>query len=500
LHKSRSSSQLSNLFNIVPSRPLIRPDWWPQAFAPTRQKLTLRLGSLKIGNMSGASPVEPGIAELLTVAQAIRIIDQSPVEPRMQRRPLLESAGFRLAEDLRTDRDYPPFRKSLMDGYAVRCQDILKTPAELQCVGEIAAGQSAKAPLEAGQAMAIMTGAPLPDGADGVVPVEDVERRAAPGEAIRVLRAPSPNRYIAQRGSDGAVGKVVLRRGTILGPAQIGVAASIGAASVNVFLPPRVAVLGTGSELAPIDGPVENTQIRNSNTPMLAALLRRLGCDVTDLGFVRDEPPVIRDAILRGLEFDAIFIAGGMSMGEYDFVPLILKDLGVTTKITKLRIKPGKPFLFGSKERVAGKDAAPAATNQSPANTASSENSGSSDSAKLCYVFGLPGNPVSAFVCTLRLASRLLTRIGGGMVEERWLTGRLDGGLTVNGPREFYQPAIRTVAPGAYSSRSEFAMITPLDWKGSADLFTLAKANVILVRAENEPPIPKGSVVRALEI
>ncbi len=411
----------------------------------------------------------------------------------MQRRPLLESAGFRLADDLRTDRDYPPFRKSLMDGYAVRCQDILKTPAELQCVGEIAAGQSAKAPLEAGQAMAIMTGAPLPDGADGVVPVEDVERRAAPGEALRILRAPSPNRYIAQRGSDGAVGKVVLRRGTILGPAQIGVAASIGAASVNVFMPPRVAVLGTGSELAPIDGPVESTQIRNSNTPMLAALLRRLGCDVTDLGFVRDEPPVIRDAILRGLEFDAVFIAGGMSMGEYDFVPLILKDLGVAMKITKLRIKPGKPFLFGTTARVAVKD-------PTAAITPSSENSGSSDAVKLCYVFGLPGNPVSAFVCTLRLASRLLTRIGGGMVEERWLTGRLDSGLTVNGPREFYQPAIRTVAPGAYSSRSEFAAITPLDWKGSADLFTLAKANVILVRAENEPPIPKGSVVRALEI
>lgn len=411
----------------------------------------------------------------------------------MQRRPLLESAGFRLAEDLRTDRDYPPFRKALMDGYAVRCQDILKTPTELQCVGEIAAGQSAKAPLEAGQAMAIMTGAPLPDGADGVVPVEDVERRAAPGEVIRIMRAPSPNRYIAQRGSDGAVGKVVLRRGTILGPAQIGVAASIGASSVNVFLPPRVAVLGTGSELAPIDGPVENTQIRNSNTPMLAALLRRLGCDVTDLGFVRDEPPVIRDAILRGLGFDAVFIAGGMSMGEYDFVPLILKDLGVATKITKLRIKPGKPFLFGSRERVSGKDAAPAIAT-------ASEGSATSDVGKPCYVFGLPGNPVSAFVCTLRLASRLLTRIGGGMVEERWLTGRLDNGLTVNGPREFYQPAIRTVAPGAYSSRSEFATITPLDWKGSADLFTLAKANVILVRAENEPPIPKGSVVRALEI
>lgn len=456
--------------------------------------MTLRLGSLKIGDMSGASPVEPGIAELLTVAQAIRIIDQSPVEPRMQRRPLLESSGFRLAEDLRTDRDYPPFRKSLMDGYAVRCQDILKTPAELQCVGEIAAGQSAKAPLEAGQAMAIMTGAPLPDGADGVVPVEDVEGRVTTGQVMRILRAPSPNRYIAQRGSDGAAGKIVLRRGTILGPAQIGVAASIGAASVNVFIPPRVAVLGTGSELAPIDGPVETSQIRNSNTPMLAALLRRLGCDVTDLGFVRDEPPLIRDAILRGLEFDAVFIAGGMSMGEYDFVPLILKDLGVTTKITKLRIKPGKPFVFGSRERVASKGAPPSAS------PAPSENSGSSDAAKLCYVFGLPGNPVSAFVCTLRLASRLLTRIGGGLVEERWLTGRLDNGLTVNGPREFYQPAIRTVAPGAYSSRSEFATITPLDWKGSADLFTLAKANVLLVRAENEPPIPKGSVVRALEI
>lgn len=416
---------------------------------------------------------EPDVSELLTVGQAVAILDAEAVRPRAVRVPLMAAQGLRLAHDLHADRDYPPFDKSLMDGYAVRCADLAGGTARLHVVGEVAAGGVPTAPVGPGQAVAIMTGAPLPPGADGVVPVEEVRREEADGEQmIHILRAGSPGRYIARRGSDVQQGLVVLRSGQLLEAAQIAVAASIGATDVDVFAAPRVGVLATGDELVPPDREPGPAQIRNSNTPMLLALLRRMGCEATDLGVAADEPETIRREIVRGLAFDALFVTGGMSMGEYDYVPRILGELGVELKITKLRVKPGKPFVFGVWSG-----------GESP-----------------CFVFGLPGNPVAGFVCTVRLAWRLLTRLGGGAVVERWVSGRLDAGLAANGPREFYQPVIRQVPSGSSSAKNEFAAVTPLAWKGSADLFTLAAANALLVRAENEPPVPTGTMVRVLEI
>jgi len=417
---------------------------------------------------------DPDASDLMTVAQAVAILDAQAVHPRRVRRALLEAQGLRLAHDLHADRDYPPFDKSLMDGYAVRCADLAAGMMRLHVIGEVAAGVAPTGAINPGQTMAIMTGAPLPPGADGVVPVEQIRREEVDGEqVVHVLHAGSPNRYIARTGSDVLRGTVVLRAGQALEAAQLAVAASIGAAELDVYAAPRVGVLATGDELVPPDHEPGPAQIRNSNTPMLIALLRRMGCDVTDLGTAVDEPEAIRRDIVRGSALDALFITGGMSMGEYDYVPRILGELGVELKITKLRIKPGKPFLFG----VANRDTPPP-----------------------CFIFGLPGNPVSGFVCTVRLASRLLIRLAGGGVIERWASGRLDAGLPANGPREFYQPVLRTVPSGSSSAHNEFATVTSLAWKGSADLFTLAAANALLVRAENEPALPKGTMVRVLEI
>jgi molybdopterin molybdotransferase len=402
----------------------------------------------------------------MTVQQAIRILDAVEVRPRVRRVALAEALGLRLAQTVATDRDYPPFDKSQMDGFAIRQADVVNTPAELQLIGEVAAGESSDRMPGAGETIAIMTGAPLPPGTDAVVPVEDAEKLES--GKVRILRVDKPSRFVAARGSDARAGQVILKPGTRIGPAQIAVAATVGAAEIDVFERPGVAVLSTGDELVPIDREPGTSQIRNANSPMLLALLRRMGCDATDLGVAEDDPEIIREALKRGLGFDALFVTGGMSMGEYDYVPRLLIELGVDLKITKLRIKPGKPFVFGV----------------SPS----------------CFVFGLPGNPVSAFVCASRLASRVITRLAGGSPDERWLTGRLDAGLPVNGPREFYQPAVRTVAPGRDSSHGEFASITPLKWVGSADLFTLARANVLIVRPENDPPLPKGTVLRVLEI
>jgi len=342
----------------------------------------------------------------------------------------------------------------------VRCADLATTPVELKVAGEIAAGSSAARGLAPGEAIAIMTGAPLPGGADGVIPVEDTERVG--GDRVRIHRGTTPGRFIAKTGSDVRGGAVVLEKGTLLGPAQLAVAASVGAARVRAFARLHVAVLSTGDELVPFDQTPGGAQIRNSNSIMLVSLLRRLGCGVTDFGNVRDDPERVRDALEKAMRVDVLFVTGGMSMGQYDFVPRTLIELGAELKITKLRIKPGKPFVF--------------ATHGSP---------GSS----MRYVFGLPGNPVSGFVCTVRLASRLLARLAGGSPRERLVDAKLANPLPANGPREFYQPVFL-----------DSGTVTPLQWKSSADIYSLARANALLARAETEPALAAGANVRVIEL
>jgi molybdopterin molybdotransferase len=391
------------------------------------------------------------VDQLLSVAGAIAIIDATPVQPRVQTVPLEQSAGRRLAADIIADRDDPPFDKSLMDGFAVRAGD----GDVLQIVGEIAAGAASDRGISAGQAMSIMTGAPIPPGADAVVPVEQTRRQ---GQAVHVQTMVKMGQSIGRRGSDCAAGAVVLKRGTLLGPAQIAVAASMGAANIEAYARPRVAILSTGDEIVSVNQQPEGSQIRTSNSSMLHALLTRLGCDVHDMGIVRDEPGLIRAELEKGMEHDALFVTGGMSMGEYDYVPQLLLEMGVELRISKLRIKPGKPFVFGVR---AGK-----------------------------FVFGLPGNPVSGYVCSLRLAARLLRRMGGGPAESGVSTAMLRSPLPPNGPREFYQPGVLDDEGG----------IDPLKWKGSADIYTLASGNALIIRAESSPAMPIGAVVGVLRM
>lgn len=417
---------------------------------------------------------EPDVSDLLTVEEAIRIIDAEPASPRVDQVALSDAQGLRLAQDVRADRDYPPFDKSQMDGFAVRRADVMSMPATLRVVGEIAAGSVANREVGPGEAMAIMTGAPMPAGADGVVPVEDTERD---GERVRVLRGTTPGRYISRRRSDCAAGSLILARGTRLESPQLAAAASVGAARVQVCLAPRVGVLSTGDELVPFDQMPTGSKIRNSNNIMLVSLLRRIGCEVNDLGTAGDDPRLIREAMVRGMEAsDVLFVTGGMSMGEHDWCPRVMREMGIEFRVTKLKIKPGKPFVFGVNRHE---------DTESPRREGKHQDASMSSS----FIFGLPGNPVSGFVCTLRLASRLLARLSGALPRERWLRGTLVAALPANGPREFYQPAIY-----------EDGAITPLSWKGSADLYTLAAANALLVRPEYEPALPTGSGVRVLEI
>jgi molybdopterin molybdotransferase len=299
-----------------------------------------------------------------------------------------------------------------------------------------------------------MTGAPLPPGADAVVAIEQTTRTA---DQVTLSRLAKAGHGIAPRGSDIPAGQIVLQSGIQIGPAQIAVAASVGADQVSVYAAPRVAVLCTGDELAQPGKPPTHSQIRNSNGPMLLALLQKLGCTTTDLGTVGDDPQKITAAIQTGLDADALFISGGMSVGQHDHVPRLLREMGMDLKITKLRMKPGKPFVFATH--------------------------------KNGFVFGLPGNPVSAFVCTLRLAARILARLAGTSPQPLNESAALTENLPANGPREFYQPAVR-LGP----------TVRPLNWKGSADIYTLALANSLIVRPADAPAASAGATVPLIEI
>jgi molybdopterin molybdotransferase len=398
---------------------------------------------------------ELDVSRLMSVGEAIGVIDSVALEMRVEQVSLARSRGYSLAEDVIADRDYPPFDKSLMDGFAIGGLE-----REAKIIGEIAAGGWSDFGIKVGEAMAIMTGAPIPPRTQHIVPIENVE---VIGNQLRILEPSLPGQYIAKRGSDVRAGEIVLRKGQTLQAAQLAVAASVGKTSLSVYSRPRVGVLSTGDEIVPPERTPGAGQIRDSNSIMLTSLLQQMDCHVLELGHVRDEKELIAQRITLGMaNVDVLFISGGMSMGRYDYAPQVLQELGVELLITKVRIKPGKPFLFGKKKRAGGGE---------------------------CFVFGLPGNPVSAMICTLRLAGRLLRRMQGRAVERRWMEATLINGLPANGPREFYQP-VRLQGDG----------VMPLAWKGSADIFTLAQADALLRRAENEPAIKAGARVRVMAI
>lgn len=402
---------------------------------------------------------------LPSVDQAVAILDATRVDPIVTididlTRLEEQLTSNVLAADVFADRDYPHFDKAIVDGFAVRTADVAVAGVELSLVGEIAAGASGAKPIGPGEAIAIMTGASMPAGADAVVMVEHSE--LLPDGRVRLDRPAKVGGGVARRGSDVAAGKLLLPAGTLVGPAQLAVLASVGATKVPVIGDPIAHVLITGDEIVPIGEIPTGPQIRDASGPALVSMLRHFGA-LPGLSHVRDDRDTIRTAIDQiASEADVLLVSGGMSMGRHDHVPAVLRELGFELKVTKLRIKPGKPFVFACRDRPGKTD----------------------------FVFGLPGNPVSSFVCTLRLASRVISRLRGLKPRDDWRLVRLAEGLPANGDREFYLPA----------SVDADGTATPLKWKGSADVFTLARADVLVVRPIDDSARNPGDIVRALAI
>jgi molybdenum cofactor synthesis domain-containing protein len=310
-------------------------------------------------------------------AQALVLEACPPMAPAAVDRR--EALGCVLADDVVATELVPPFDNTAVDGYAVRAQDVASVPVELVVVDEIAAGANPTRPVGSGAAVRIMTGAPIPPGADAVVMVEDSERVG--DDRVRLTRSVDAGSAIRRAGDDVQVGDVLFGAGTVVTPAVAGVLASVNATTVTVHPRARVAVLSTGDELVDDGAPLQPGQIRESNKTMLAGLLAGAGCEVVDLGIVRDDEAelerVLRDAAARA---DAIVTSGGVSMGDYDVVKAVLGRIAEMTWM-QIAIKPAKPFAFG---RLGG-----------------------------VPVFGLPGNPVSSLVSFELLARPALRRMMG---------------------------------------------------------------------------------------
>ena len=326
----------------------------------------------------------------LTEAQQ-RILDAvAPLPPRLV--ALRDARGLVLARDVIASEMVPPFANTAMDGYAVRATDTADasdgTPAKLRVVGELAAGVAPTTAVAAGQAIRIMTGAPMPAGADAVVMVERTESE---GDAVSIFAAAKVGDHVRHAGGDLEIGQRVFDAGTVLTPAHLGVLASLDLAEVSCHPRPRVGVCSTGDELV-ASGPLAPGLIRDSNRPMLLAVLEEAGCEAVDYGIGRDDRDALTEIITRALdECDALVTSGAVSMGDYDFVKVVLEELAAARPVgpggrntyewMQIAIKPAKPLAFAA---IAG-----------------------------VPVFGLPGNPVSSRVSFELLARPALRKLAG---------------------------------------------------------------------------------------
>jgi molybdenum cofactor synthesis domain-containing protein len=398
---------------------------------------------------------------MIPIADAIQIVLEH--SPRLAAEPVaLSHAGGRiLAEDIIADTDLPPFDRAQMDGYAVRAADVVMTPARLRIVGESAAGAGWHQEMKASEAVRIMTGAPVPLGADAV---QQVELTRESDSEVEILKPVEPGRSIVRRASEIKSGETVLRAGEQINAAMIATLASFGYGQVKVGRRPRVAVMATGSELVDVDQKPARDQIRDSNNYTIEAYAAQTNAIVERLPLVGDETNELKERIREAAErSDVLITSGGVSMGVYDFTKAALKELDAEIFFERVSLRPGKPTVFARL-----------------GNT---------------LVFGLPGNPVSVTV-TFNLFARTALRAMQGASEttlpeaHALLTRDLKGSID----RESYLPAIlRTDERGALFAE-------PLKWGGSSDFVAFTRATALIHIPSGPAQTAAGSVVRVVHL
>jgi molybdopterin molybdotransferase len=403
-------------------------------------------------------PGAPPVTKMLSFEQALSEVELrltvAGIVPPTEAVPLGQAWGRILAEDVNADRDYPPFNRSTRDGFAVRSQDTGHANCVLNLDGEVRAGGSFAAEIGPGHCVAIMTGAPLPDGTDAVVMLEYARIQ---GDKVQIERPVVSFENVVHRGSEAQAGKRILSKGRRLRAGEIGLLASVGKGNVVVYVRPRVAIIPTGDEVVPIDRQPEWYQVRNSNSAMLAAVVVSAGGNPCEIGIGPDQKEVLRSLIEKGLEADMLLLSGGVSMGKYDFVEDVLADLGAEFYFRSVAIRPGKPLVFG---RVQGK-----------------------------FFFGLPGNPVSGFVtCNLFARPAIGVLMGSSFERPSFLRARLSKSV-------HHRTGLTTFVPARIETQNTEPVVSLVGWQGSGDLVGVAEANGFLVVHPEQPSPAAGDWV-----
>ncbi|HYT49092.1 MAG TPA: gephyrin-like molybdotransferase Glp [Pyrinomonadaceae bacterium] len=400
---------------------------------------------------------------MLPVEDAIRIVLETTSVLPTEEIALRDSVSRILAEDIVADSDLPPFDRAQMDGYAVRAEDVASTPACLRIVGESAAGAGWHHEMKAGEAVRIMTGAPVPAGADAVQQVE-LTREIESGSQVEILESVDVGRSIVKRAAEIKSGETVLRAGEQINAAMIATLASFGYAQVKVGKRPRVAVMATGSELVDVNQPPARDQIRDSNNYTIAAYAAQSSAIVERLPLAGDDTKELKQQIANAVErSDVLITSGGVSMGVYDFTKAALKELGAEIFFERVALRPGKPTVFARL-----------------GNT---------------LIFGLPGNPVSVAVTFNLFVRAALYKMQGATEttlshEHAVLARDIKGSID----RESYLPAVlRTDEKGVL-------LAEPLKWGGSSDFVSFARATALINVLAGDRKIAAGSVVRIVHL
>lgn len=396
---------------------------------------------------------------MISISESIQIVKTQTAKQAAEEVPIDLSRGRILAEDIVADTDLPPFHRAQMDGYAVRAANVAKAPARLHVVGESAAGAGWHHEMKDGEAVRIMTGAPVPAGADAV---QQVELTRESDSQVEILESVELGRSIVNRASEIKSGEIVLRAGEEINAAMIATLASFGYAKVKAGARPRVAVMATGSELVDVDQKPGQDQIRDSNNYTIAAYAELCNAIVERLPLAGDDTEELKRQISRAADHsDVLITSGGVSMGVYDFTKAALKELGAEIFFERVALRPGKPTVFARL-----------------GNT---------------LVFGLPGNPVSVSV-TFNLFVRTALRAMQGATQTTLPDDRavLARNLKGSVDRESYLPAtLRTDEKGTL-------LAEPLKWGGSSDFVSFARATALINVPAGQQAIPAGSTVRVV--